>query len=162
MAKGIKYRDKLDPILLKNLDKLEKALGSEVWVTSDYRSPAYNKKVGGAKKSQHMYGKAVDITRNSFKQSPEEFEQIARSVGFRGIGFYDTFVHADVRDYDAKWDNRTGTGKFDKKVSIKKENSTKNELLKEVEKKVETLNTKELKEYAMIGLGAVLLGKILL
>jgi len=33
---------------------------------------------------------------------------MARKLGFRGIGLYDTFIHLDVRnnDYVTKWDKR--------------------------------------------------------
>src|SRR5690606_38803974 len=38
------------------------ALGTELNITSGYRSPDHNEKVGGAKNSQHMHGDAVDIS----------------------------------------------------------------------------------------------------
>lgn len=50
------------------LDPLQSALNSEfgsgqynVKVTSSYRSPAYNRKVGGATNSRHLTGTAMDI-----------------------------------------------------------------------------------------------------
>lgn len=43
------------------LDPLREAYGKPITVTSGYRCPELNKLVGGAKKSQHMTGEAVDI-----------------------------------------------------------------------------------------------------
>ena len=35
--------------------------GKDIIIRSGYRSPKYNSQVGGAKNSQHLYGKAVDV-----------------------------------------------------------------------------------------------------
>ncbi len=43
------------------LDPLREAVQSSVKVSSGYRGPALNARIGGAKKSQHMEGKAADI-----------------------------------------------------------------------------------------------------
>ncbi len=43
------------------LDPLREAWGAPIIVTSGYRCPKLNKAVGGASKSQHMYGQAADI-----------------------------------------------------------------------------------------------------
>lgn len=49
--------------LVRNvLDPAREALGLPIRVTSGYRSPAVNDKVGGAKDSQHTRGEAADIT----------------------------------------------------------------------------------------------------
>ncbi len=42
------------------LDPLREKTG-RIKITSGYRSPEYNKKVGGSPKSQHVYGMAVDL-----------------------------------------------------------------------------------------------------
>lgn len=47
------------------LDRVSAAsslFGQELTIQSGYRSPAYNKKVGGAKNSQHVHKNAVDIS----------------------------------------------------------------------------------------------------
>lgn len=53
---------------LENITKLSKILqqirdeyGKPIHITSGYRSPAVNKKVGGVFNSDHIYGAAVDI-----------------------------------------------------------------------------------------------------
>ena len=43
------------------LDPLREAYGAPIIVTSGYRCGRLNKAVGGAAKSQHMYGQAADI-----------------------------------------------------------------------------------------------------
>lgn len=43
------------------LDPLREAWGAPIVVTSGYRCEKLNKAVGGAKKSQHLYGQAADI-----------------------------------------------------------------------------------------------------
>lgn len=51
------------------LDPLREAYGAPIIVTSGYRCGRLNKAVGGAAKSQHMYGQAADIRTVSDKPS---------------------------------------------------------------------------------------------
>ena len=51
------------------LDPLREAWGAPIIVTSGYRCGRLNKAVGGAAKSQHMYGQAADIRTVSDKPS---------------------------------------------------------------------------------------------
>lgn len=51
------------------LDPLREAFGEPIIVTSGYRCGRLNKAVGGAAKSQHMYGQAADIRTVSDKPS---------------------------------------------------------------------------------------------
>lgn len=109
----------LDPKLTNKVEALEKALGANLWISSGVRTKEYNQQAGGAKDSQHLYGRAVDIARSSFKQSPEEAMKIALELGFTGVGFYDKHIHLDVRTDPHKrgysfWDNRTGKSEYDK------------------------------------------------
>lgn len=56
---------KIDNILLAKLQQLRSALKKPIKINSGYRTPEHNVKVGGAQKSRHLYGRAVDIsTRN--------------------------------------------------------------------------------------------------
>lgn len=87
-----------------------------IGVNSWYRSPSYNNKIGGAKLSQHMSGKATDITVavNGGRLHPRKVAELAESVpAFRkgGIGWYDAahgnFTHVDHRgDGPARWVNK--------------------------------------------------------
>lgn len=57
-------------LLVENiLDPLREAWGAPIIVTSGYRCGRLNKAVGGAAKSQHMYGQAADIRTVSDKPS---------------------------------------------------------------------------------------------
>ncbi|WP_129600500.1 YcbK family protein, partial [Anaerophilus nitritogenes] len=63
---------------------------------SAFRTQTYNQSVGGAKKSQHLLGRAADI--KVYGVSPEEVAKIAKEIGFRGVGVYKSFTHVDVRE----------------------------------------------------------------
>jgi hypothetical protein len=69
-------------------------------INSAYRTPKWNRKVGGARNSQHLQGLALDI------EPPEnltvaEFYDLIHSnyleLGVTGLGYYKTFVHCDCR-----------------------------------------------------------------
>jgi uncharacterized protein YcbK (DUF882 family) len=100
----------LDMELVYKLQALRDFVGCPVNITSGYRSPTWNTKVGGSKNSQHMLGKAADIQVPGF--SPEKIAEFARYIGFTGIGLYDAHTHVDVRDNTGGkpyvfWDYRT-------------------------------------------------------
>lgn len=86
----------IDEAALDKLQALRDKLGVPLLVTSAYRSPEHNRKVGGAKESYHMKGVAFDIRMEN--QDPMAFELAARDVGFRGVGYYTKqgFMHIDT------------------------------------------------------------------
>ena len=51
----------LHPYLLKKLTELRGIIEKPVYITSGYRCPEYNHKVGGVVNSYHLIGLAVDI-----------------------------------------------------------------------------------------------------
>ena len=71
-----------------------------ITVLSAYRTPSYNASVGGAKNSQHIQGRAIDL-RPPAHMSLNEFYSVIRTLAktsqIGGIGKYKTFVHVDVR-----------------------------------------------------------------
>lgn len=84
----------MQPVLVMALTDLEKAWGSELMITSGYRCEKRNAEVGGAPKSYHMTGLAVDLAK------PKEFLkllELAKGIGFTGFGVGSTFVHLDMR-----------------------------------------------------------------
>jgi zinc D-Ala-D-Ala carboxypeptidase len=87
---------RVDEVALDKLQELRDKLGIPLLITSAYRSPEHNKKVGGAKNSYHMRGVAFDIRMEN--QDPHGFELAAREIGFRGIGYYPKqgFMHIDL------------------------------------------------------------------
>ena len=96
---------KLEEELIDKLQKLRVQVGKPIIVNSGYRTSEYNAKIGGAPKSQHMEGKAADI--RVIGVTPVQVAKLAKQVGFRGVGIYDTFTHVDVRLTPTEWDYRT-------------------------------------------------------
>jgi uncharacterized protein YcbK (DUF882 family) len=94
----------LDGELVERMQALRERLGTPIIITSGYRTPAHNMKVGGSPKSQHLLGKAADIVVKGY--TPEQVAKAAKDVGFRGIGIYNTFTHLDVREKPTSWDMR--------------------------------------------------------
>ena len=87
----------------------EAGIANHLTLNSGYRNPVYNEAVGGVKASQHLSGKAADLTWNGFRgrsSEVDEFVSLARTIGFTGIGYYNSFVHVDV-GRERYWDKRT-------------------------------------------------------
>lgn len=93
--------------LVKNLQVLREDIGEPIHVNSGYRTPAYNKRVGGKPASQHLKAKAADITAKSFtpKQLAARIEKLIAAGKMKqgGIGIYPGFTHYDVRGTKARW-----------------------------------------------------------
>ncbi len=81
---------------LDKLQALRDRLGKPLIVRSAYRSPAHNRAVGGAPRSEPMDGTAFDIAMAN--HDPVAFEAAARAVGFLGFGYYPRsgFMHIDL------------------------------------------------------------------
>lgn len=87
----------LKPELVTMLKTMERHFRRPVMVTSGYRSPSYNRKVNGARRSLHMICAAADIQIDGV--SKWEIARFARSMPRRGgVGTYchTTSVHVDV------------------------------------------------------------------
>ena len=91
--------------LVEILQKIRDHFGKAVTINSAYRNATYNKKVGGASNSQHVFGRAADIVVKGV--SPEKVAQYAEYLmpNKGGIGLYSTFTHVDVRTSRARWKN---------------------------------------------------------
>lgn len=82
--------------------------GRPMRITNAYRSPEHNKKVGGTKNSQHLYGNAADIQIKNM--TPKAVYKILNKLMNRGeilqggLGLYKSFVHYDIRGNKARWD----------------------------------------------------------
>jgi uncharacterized protein YcbK (DUF882 family) len=80
-----------------------------VTVLSGPRCKAYNKKVGGAAKSEHLIigDEDVDAVDIQVKDhTPQEVYLYLKNLpyaGMLGLGKYKSFVHVDVRGYAARW-----------------------------------------------------------
>jgi len=94
---------------VERLERLRVKLGKPMLVTSAYRDPEHNRRVGGAKGSYHLRGQAFDIRMDN--HDPAEFEAAARHAGFTGFGFYPHlgFMHIDtgpVREWGKRFPPR--------------------------------------------------------
>lgn len=83
------------------MEAIRSHLGDKaITVNSWYRTPAYNRQIGGAKNSMHMKGMAVDFTVAGL--TPGQVQRrliVAREKGLLkigGIGSYKTFTHCDI------------------------------------------------------------------
>lgn len=99
------------PRIVQNAVVLQKArniIRTPIVILSVYRSPAYNRAVGGARGSFHRTSEAVDAQtadprRNRDLQSALRRLR-SRGVWTGGLGIYPTFAHIDHgTDYNRDW-----------------------------------------------------------
>jgi hypothetical protein len=94
--------------LATQLEVLKRALGgAALHINSGYRSPNHNRNVGGATNSQHLYGRAADISVSGYspRQVADKIDELMRAGTMKhgGLGRYNTFTHIDTRGYMARW-----------------------------------------------------------
>lgn len=91
------------PDLVDVLQKIRNHFGKPVNINSAYRTVSYNKQIGGATYSQHLYGTAADIRINGVasKDIATYAETLLNGTG--GIGIYSNFVHIDIRKEKSRW-----------------------------------------------------------
>lgn len=101
--------------VLKNLQVLRDHVGKPCKIISGYRSPERNKAVGGATKSQHMEGNAVDIKIDGLTghQIADIVEKLIKEGKMKegGVGRYGdkdkisdrSWCHYDTRGVKARW-----------------------------------------------------------
>ena len=94
---------------IRVLQELRNKFDKPIIINSTYRSPSYNKLVGGSKNSLHLEFNAIDFTiedkeylRNLFLQlhiwDKEYHFKFLPKAGSMGIGFYENkFIHLDTR-----------------------------------------------------------------
>ena len=93
--------------LAENLQVLRDKIGKPITVISGYRSPEYNKKIDGARRSQHMLAKAGDLIVKGM--TPDEVKaeivQLIKDGKMKkgGVGLYTHFTHYDVRGFNRRW-----------------------------------------------------------
>ena len=96
---------------LRIVDELRDSFGKPCRILSSYRSPDYNRTVGGVGLSQHMEFRALDIAFDGV--SPQrvydrliEWRKAGKVTG--GLGLYPSsgFVHIDTRGNNATWSGR--------------------------------------------------------
>lgn len=101
----------IHPALPSVLQNIRNQFGKPIIINSGYRTPEYNKKVGGATRSQHCYGTAADIVVDGVSPASvaAAAEKALKEMDYPGgIGLYKSFVHVDVRSKRYRWDQRSG------------------------------------------------------
>ena len=96
----------INPQLVKYLQQIREHFKAPITITSAYRCPTHNSRVGGAPGSRHSKGDAADIVVKGV--SPREVAKYAESIGIKGIGLYETsadghFTHIDTRTSKSFW-----------------------------------------------------------
>ena len=93
------------PRLVMVLQTIRDHFGASATITSGYRTPQYNAKVGGVAQSQHCYGTAADIIVKGV--GVETVAAYARKImpDWGGVGVYKAqgFTHIDVRETRSDW-----------------------------------------------------------
>jgi uncharacterized protein YcbK (DUF882 family) len=97
----------------------ESGYADDFTIKDGYRYPSFNKRIGGAPNSQHIYGNAIDLYVGDINKDGQiEIEtdkkivldmlenQIIIDDG--GVGRYPwgTVVHFDTRGFKARWDSQ--------------------------------------------------------
>ena len=95
--------------LANQLQYVRDCVAMPITINSAYRCPEHNAKIGGLKTSQHLLGKAADITIQSLKPA-EVYALIEELIDMGhmlqgGLGLYEEkgFVHYDIRKTKARW-----------------------------------------------------------
>jgi len=102
--KGGDWKTNLKPELIKaavnTFKEFQSKVNKHILIISAYRSPQHNAKVGGAGKSCHLSGRAIDIAVIGWsKEEICTFLKIAGKNGFRGFGVYGEqprSIHVDI------------------------------------------------------------------
>ena len=98
---------------LKIADAIREELGVPVRVLSAYRTPFYNKLVGGSTTSEHVEFRALDLAcvdHDGLVRVATRLMDEADAAGLAtGLGLYPTFVHIDTgatKAHRRRWDER--------------------------------------------------------
>lgn len=93
--------------LAKNLQVLRDEVKKPIKITSGYRDPSFNKKIGGATQSRHLTGQAADLKIEGYtpKQVAAIIEKLIAAGKMKqgGLGIYSTWIHYDCRGTQARW-----------------------------------------------------------
>lgn len=87
-------------LLAKNLQVIRDHIGKPLRILSGYRTPSWNKKVKGARNSEHLNAKASDLTVGELtsRQLHKIIKDLIKAGKIQdgGLSLYPGFVHYDV------------------------------------------------------------------
>lgn len=83
------------------LEPLRAHLKSPIIITSGFRSPSHNAKIGGAKNSLHTTGMAADIAVGQLDKQIPVAAFLSKIPEVGGIGLYESkgIIHVDIRPH---------------------------------------------------------------
>jgi len=83
------------------LEPLRAHLKSPIIITSGFRSPSHNAKIGGAKNSLHTTGMAADIAVGQLDKQIPVAAFLSKNPSVGGIGLYEAkgIIHVDIRPH---------------------------------------------------------------
>jgi len=89
-----------NPELIDKLQQVRDIVG-RINITSGYRTPSFNKKIGGSPNSNHLKGLASDIVFDFTNWKQKQLRSIFMAVGFTNVGFYYhgkelRWIHVDI------------------------------------------------------------------
>lgn len=103
-----RHPELLRPKMVDMLDDLRDQYPTALIVSSSWRDPVHNKKVGGASNSSHIvapdgFYSGIDLTTPANVFTGHEYfliQKVAYRVGFRRIGLYKDFahIHLDIEE----------------------------------------------------------------
>lgn len=115
-VREFRCKDGSDKILIESglvtyLEKVHEHFGcSAINISSGYRTPAHDKKVGGKGSGSHCHGKAVDFIaydKNGKAISSKEIVLYLEDIGVKGIGYrcggVTNYTHMDIKYRTTKW-----------------------------------------------------------
>jgi uncharacterized protein YcbK (DUF882 family) len=89
-------------VLALRLEAVRTQLGNlAIRITSGWRDPITNSRVGGATRSRHLTGEAADIVVDGL--TPEAVQVKLNFTWLGGLGYGSTFTHLDIRPYRARF-----------------------------------------------------------
>lgn len=88
---------RLDPKVVDKWEHVQTSFGRAVPVVSAFRDPKRNAEAGGASKSRHQHGDAIDVDVSGMSKSERlRLIKLASAAGFNGVGVYDNSLHFDT------------------------------------------------------------------
>ena len=98
----ISIKENIKKLVVNVMEKIRTEYGMPIYITSGYRTPEHNKKVGGVANSQHIYGEACDFTGRDFRR----LLRIIEEMDDKGLLNYDQliiyrkrqFIHVSYRN----------------------------------------------------------------
>ncbi|NPB07460.1 MAG: peptidase M15 [Aquificae bacterium] len=88
-------RVKIESRIVEILEELRRSLKKPLIITSAYRCPVHNRRIGGVRNSAHTKGYAVDI-RCGNGEDRQRIVEFLLKKGVKRIGIHRNFIHFDL------------------------------------------------------------------